>query len=100
MNDANRTWGGRVPGYRRGSLSEWVTASRDRKQGLVSSKGLSRNLEGRRMRHPEWLRDHILKCLWCQGHTGLERHKVGEEQNQICLLARKLSLPVEGGEKG
>lgn len=45
-------------------------------------KELSRDPESR-LKQLEWLRDHILKCLWCQGHVGLERHKVGEEQNQI-----------------
>lgn len=94
------TWGSKVPGHRGGSLSEWVTTSRDGKEGLVSCKGLSRDPEGRR-RQPEWLRDHILKCLWCQGHAGLERHKVGEEQNQVCISERSLRLlGREGGEKG
>lgn len=52
-------------------------------------KELSRDPEGR-LRQPEWLRDHILKCLWCQGHAGLERHKVGEEHSQIWILVRSL----------
>ena len=99
MTDASRNWGSRVPGHRRESLSGWVTTSRDGKQGLVFSRGLSRDLEGR-MRFSEWLRDHILKHLWCQGHTGLKRHKVGEEQTQICLLVGQLSLPGRGWQEG
>lgn len=38
----------KVPGHRRGRLSEWVTSSRDGKEDLVSSKGLSSDPEGKR----------------------------------------------------
>lgn len=63
MNDASKQdnidLGKLSPRYKGASPFEWVTASRYRKEGLVSSRGLSRDPEGR-LRQPERLRDHIL----------------------------------------
>lgn len=69
-------------------------------KGWERGFGVLEGIKQRPRRQVEWLRDHILKYLWCQGHTGLVRHKVGEEQNLIFVLERSLRLPGRKAKSG
>lgn len=72
----------------------WVLRSL---KGWETGFGIQPGIKRRPRRQAERLRDHILKHLCCQGHAGLERHKVGEEWNLAFVLERSFR---KGGEKG
>lgn len=63
-------------------------------EGWDTGFGIQPGIKQRPRRQAEWLRDHILKHLCCQGYAGLERHKVGEEWDLIVVLERSLGKGV------